>query len=327
MAVDPRWLAFLREQFPAGSRIRLTEVKDPHHPLKSGAMGTLDHIDEIGTFHMKWDNGWTLGLVFGEDRFSVLPPEPTLLKLYMPMTVSYYERNEYGDIVDEPCEMSEYEAVRYVDHILAAMQRKRMPEEASRGLMTHYRETDSVNQKVQSYTFTAEVRNGKLWGVAECKVMEELMPEELVLLKEDITGQASDGFGEAFEQCGVKTPDGYELYAHLWSSEKGWFIETEQELFHPNLAEGLPEMCFSTLMDTGELIILKRGKSGYWRSDWDTDDHEKNRELADRQNARLGVTKAQEEAMSCGSMFGWGVAGADPKVYENEPRIGGMTLE
>lgn len=44
--------------------------------------------------------------------------------------------------------------------------------------------------------------------------------------------------------------DGGELYVHFWNSDE-WSIQTEQELFSPKLAEGLPELCFSTLPGTG----------------------------------------------------------------------------
>jgi hypothetical protein len=183
-----------------------------------------------------------------------------------------------------------------------------------------------VEQKVKSCDFTAEVRNGRLWGVAECQVTGELTQKELYTLKEYISGQASDGFGEGFEQREIKVGD-RELYAHLWSSKDSWYIRTEQECFAQKLAEGLPELCFSTLPSTGDLICIKRDESGYYKSDWSTDSREKNQELANYNNERLGVTAAQRQAMECGSMHGWNVPGADPKVYEPEgPKMGGMTL-
>ena len=141
-------------------------------------------------------------------------------------------------------------------------------------------------------------------------------------LKEYISGQASDGWGEGFEQREISV-DGGELYVHLWNSDD-WSIQTEKELFAPRIAKGLPELCFSTLLTTGQLICIKRGETGYYPSDWDTGDKEKNVELADQLNEEMGVTMWQRKAMEVGSMCGWDVPGADPKAYEQEPM--GMTL-
>ena len=80
--------------------------------------------------------------------------------------------------------------------------------------------------------------------------------------------------------------------------------------------EGLPETCYSYLRNTGELVVLKRGESGYYRSDWNTADRVQNKELADYHNQQLGVTEAQRKAMEAGSMFGWQVPAADPKHYD-----------
>lgn len=133
-------------------------------------------------------------------------------------------------------------------------------------------------------------------------------------LKEYLGGQASDGWGEGFEQRPIEV-DGGELYVHLWQPDD-WSIQTEQERFAPKVAEGLPELCFSTLRTTGQLICIKRGETGYYPSDWDTGDKEGNVELADELNEDLGVTPIQRQAMEIGSMAGWDVPGADPKHYE-----------
>lgn len=82
------------------------------------------------------------------------------------------------------------------------------------------------------------------------------------------------------------------------------------------LRSDLPEVCFSILPSTGDVIIIKHGESGYYRSEYSTEDKAFNREFANDRNANLGVSKAQVEAMLAGSMYGWDVPAADPKSYD-----------
>ena len=321
--ISPEWLEFLREQFPEGSRIKIKETVGPHPPFALGEQGKLEQIDDGGRFHVRMSGGASLLLVLGEDRFSVFPPEPVTLKLYMPLTADFYERDEWGDISESG---EEWDGRTLLDHegsVLAALVKNRVPEEAECGLMHWYGKDDSVNQKVKSAVFTVEDRDGQLWGVAECRVAGELTPAELDTLKNYISGQASDGWGEGFEQRPIEV-DGGELYVHLWQWDN-WSVQTEQERFVHKFAEGLPEQCFSTLATTGQLICIKRGESGYSPSEWDTGDRERNVELVDELNEKLGVTPSQRQAMEIGSLAGWDAPGADPKAYEPDVlQLGGM---
>lgn len=61
----------IKEKYPEGTVIRLFSMKD-EQSVPPQTLGTVDHVDDIGTIHMRWENGSGLGLIEGEDQFEIL---------------------------------------------------------------------------------------------------------------------------------------------------------------------------------------------------------------------------------------------------------------
>ena len=55
-----------------GTRILLLGMDDSYHSVPPGTRGTVDHVDDGGTIHMKWDNGSGLGICTEVDSFRTL---------------------------------------------------------------------------------------------------------------------------------------------------------------------------------------------------------------------------------------------------------------
>ncbi|WP_312072416.1 DUF4314 domain-containing protein [Anaerotignum propionicum] len=63
----------IKEQYPVGTRLELTsDMDDSYAPVLAGTQGEVISVDDIGTLHMQWDNGRSLGIVIGQDHFKVL---------------------------------------------------------------------------------------------------------------------------------------------------------------------------------------------------------------------------------------------------------------
>ena len=74
--ITPEELADLRRRYPSGCRVKLICMNDPNHlDLKAGSMGKVVHVDDIGTIHVAWDCGSTLGVVYGVDSCAVVHSE------------------------------------------------------------------------------------------------------------------------------------------------------------------------------------------------------------------------------------------------------------
>ena len=65
----------IKSEYPPGTRILLSSMSDPFAPVPPGTKGTVEHVDDAGQIHMKWDKGRSLALISGEDSFRKLTDE------------------------------------------------------------------------------------------------------------------------------------------------------------------------------------------------------------------------------------------------------------
>ena len=68
--ITERELKQLREEFPVGTRVELIRMDDPYNrKLVPGCQGAVRWVDDMGTIHVSWDCGSSLGLIPGEDAW------------------------------------------------------------------------------------------------------------------------------------------------------------------------------------------------------------------------------------------------------------------
>lgn len=55
-----------------GKRVEMIQMIGEEERVPTGTKGTVVGVDDIGTIHVEWDNGSTLGIVQGRDQYVVL---------------------------------------------------------------------------------------------------------------------------------------------------------------------------------------------------------------------------------------------------------------
>ena len=109
------------------------------------------------------------------------------------------------------------------------------------------------------------------------------------------------------------SPNDYDIYCFVYDNR---FLLPELSGKHE-----MPDFCYSVIPSTGELIKIAFGENGYYCSEQSTPDRNTNRLIANENNALLNVTRAQEEAMFAGSLFGWEVPAAKPWKYDERGKL------
>jgi len=116
----------------------------------------------------------------------------------------------------------------YMDEIQKEIQKQILPGEEARGLMRYFDKDLRIAEKIARATPQVYEHQGKLYGVLNCYLREELTEHEINILKDFWLGQMGDGWGEGFEQWPIQIDEG-ELYVSFWNGKNSWNILTEKE--------------------------------------------------------------------------------------------------
>lgn len=161
--------------------------------------------------------------------------EATLeMKLYVPLKVEELDR-EMGDtneIAGEP----------YLREIRKQVYNYNL-EDGERGLASYFGKDNISRNKVYSIKPDVEMVRDTMMGVAVIKMTKPLTQTEIDDLKDYVTGQFSDGWGESFEQDEIRVSGG-EIYVHFWDSEE-YYINTDEEMeqmLEQNMNEGMQSL-------------------------------------------------------------------------------------
>ena len=69
--MNDRIVKMYKAAYPKGMRVEMVAMDDPQ-PIERGTRGTIEFVDDMGTIHVKWDNGRGLGIVPDVDEFKII---------------------------------------------------------------------------------------------------------------------------------------------------------------------------------------------------------------------------------------------------------------
>ena len=146
---------------------------------------------------------------------------PIVTTFYCPLSGQFYDAEDGGMNDVDGRYLSDYQ-----DEIQERLEREQNPDFELGDYITDH---PTANAKLKMAVWSVEEIGGVLYGRIDCRSAESFTAEEIAAIKDGITGQNSDGFGEGFEQREIPTDDG-DMYVSFWHSGDDYFIYTQEEM-------------------------------------------------------------------------------------------------
>lgn len=167
-------------------------------------------------------------------RFRDLSGDLVTTRLFSPLQGEFFEEDQWGNMGETPSVLDGRDLMQYASAIQERIDEEDWSHEGDRGLAV-YLDNQLLKQRVVSMFPGIEEVDGCLYGVMTVVSRGELLPQEMETVMESWSGQASDGWGEGFEQ-GMFEEDGGILYVRFWQPEDSFEILPE-DVFLDRLRE------------------------------------------------------------------------------------------
>lgn len=89
----------LKEKYTKGTRVELVHMGDDPQKVPTGTLGVVTHVDDIGTIHIRWDNGSTLGVIAGIDKVRVVTEKVIVRKPGVKFYADKYDLAKWANTV------------------------------------------------------------------------------------------------------------------------------------------------------------------------------------------------------------------------------------
>lgn len=167
-------------------------------------------------------------------RFRDLSGDLVTTRLFSPLQGEFFEEDQWGNMGETPSVLDGRDLMQYASAIQERIDEEDWSHEGDRGLAV-YLDNQLLKQRVVSMFPGIEEVNGCLYGVMTVVSHGELTPQEMEAVMAGWSGQASDGWGEGFEQREIEA-EGGELYVSFWQSGEDFEILPE-DVFLDRLRE------------------------------------------------------------------------------------------
>jgi len=146
---------------------------------------------------------------------------PIVTTFYCPLTGQIHDEEDGG--------MNDVDGRFLSDYISEIEEKLEHEQNPDFEIADYIADHPTANAKLKMARWSVEEIGGVLYGRIDCRSAEAFTSEEIEAIKDGISGQNSDGFGEGFEQREISTDEG-DLYVSFWHSGDDYFIHTQEEM-------------------------------------------------------------------------------------------------